>query len=146
VSDGPDHIRVGPRTRIPLSELDISATRSGGPGGQHANTSSTKVELRWDLNGSPSLSAEEKARVRKELGNRISREGVLRLTDASTRSQHRNREAAVSRLRKLLRSALKQEKKRRPTRPTRASKERRLQEKKHRAQVKRQRGPVRRDE
>lgn len=130
---------------IPRSELTYRATRAGGPGGQHVNTSSTRVELVWDVAGTTSLSETQRKRIMSKLGNRISQEGLLQLSDASTRSQHRNREAVTARLTELLAEALVVPKRRKKTRPSRASKERRLKAKKRRSEVKRLRGPVTRD-
>lgn len=127
---------------LPRNELDFRATRSGGPGGQHVNTSSTKVELTWNVAGSPGLTEEQRSRVLEKLANRIDSEGVLRLTEGGSRSQHRNREAVTERLQELLREALHVPKPRRKTKPTRASREQRLQAKKRRSEVKRMRGPV----
>ncbi len=131
---------------VPRAELDFRASRSGGPGGQHVNTSSTKVELTWSVAGSPSLSEEQRARVLDKLANRIDGEGVLHLAASEHRSQHQNREAAVERFVELVRAALHVPRPRRKTRPTRASREVRLQSKKRRSEVKRQRGSVRPDE
>lgn len=131
---------------VPRAELDFRATRSGGPGGQHVNTSSTRVELTWDVAGSPSLTEEQRARIREKLANRIDGEGTLRLAASEHRSQHQNREAAVGRFVELVRAALHVPKARRKTRPPRASRERRLQSKKRRSETKRMRGPVRGDE
>lgn len=141
-----DLIPVGAHTWIPRAELRFRATRSGGPGGQHVNTSSTRVELEWDVAGSPSLSEEERARIQEKLTNRIDGSGVLRIAASEHRSQHRNREAAVERLQRLLTEALHVQKHRRPTRPTRASREKRIGAKRHRSRTKRSRGPVGPDE
>lgn len=130
---------------IPTSELTYRATRAGGPGGQHVNTSSTRVELVWDVAGTPSLSEAQRKRITSKLANRISQEGLLQLSDAGTRSQHRNREAVTARLTELLAEALVVPKPRKKTRPSRASKERRLKAKKRRSEVKKLRGPVTRD-
>jgi ribosome-associated protein len=138
-------IAVSDELFIPKSELTYRATRAGGPGGQHVNTSSTRVELMWDVAGSPSLTDQQRRRILTKLANRVSQEGVLQLTDAGTRSQHRNREAVTERLRELLAQALVVQKPRRKTKPSRASRERRLQTKKKRGEVKRLRGPVRGD-
>lgn len=137
---------VDARLRVPRAELGFRASRSGGPGGQHVNTSSTRVELTWDVAGSPSLTSEQRARILEKLSNRINAEGVLLLASSEHRSQHRNREAAVERFVELLREALYVAPPRRKTRPTRASRERRIQAKKRRSETKRMRGPVRRDE
>lgn len=126
--------------------MRLRASRSGGPGGQHVNTSSTRIELEWDVAASPTLSDEQRARILARLGNRISDAGVLRLTEEGSRSQHRNRETVVERFAELVRDALRQRKKRRPTRPTAGSRERRLRAKRRRATVKKDRGPVRPDE
>lgn len=132
-------LRLGAGVTIPMSELSFQFVRSSGPGGQHVNKTATQVEVLFDVAGSPSLSQTQKQRVRRALRSYISGEGVLRLTCQSTRSQHRNREEAVARLKALLTQALKVPKRRRATRPTRSSVERRLQEKKRRSDVKRQR-------
>jgi ribosome-associated protein len=124
------------------SELTYRATRSGGPGGQHVNTSSTRVELAWDVAGTPSLSEEQRARVLGRLANRINSEGVLLLTDAGGRSQHQNKEAVTERFQALLRQALHVPKPRKKTRAPRASREARLRAKRHRSEIKRMRGSV----
>ncbi len=126
--------------------MRLRASRSGGPGGQHVNTSSTRVELEWDVAASPTLSDDQRASILARLRNRISDAGVLRITEEGSRSQHRNRETVVERFAELVRGALRQRKKRRPTRPTAGSRERRLRAKRRRATVKKDRGPVRPDE
>jgi ribosome-associated protein len=124
---------------IPRSELTYRATRSGGPGGQHVNTSSTRIELAWDVERSPSLTEEQRARLREKLANRINSEGVLLLAASEHRSQLQNREAVTARLAELVRAALVVPKARKKTRPSRAAREARLQAKKHRSAVKRSR-------
>ncbi len=131
---------------IPLEELSFRATRSGGPGGQHVNTSATRVEVRWNVTESPSLSDEQRRRLLERLGSRIDARGYLRVVAAERRSQLRNRQAAVERLSSLVSDALKQPRKRRKTRPPRAATERRLDEKRQRGNVKRERGPVDQDD
>lgn len=121
---------------IPLHELTFRATRAGGPGGQHVNTSSTRVELWWHATGSPSLTAEERARLVHVLGHRLDGEGWLRLVSAATRSQLQNREAVIERLQRLVAEALVPPKRRRKTRPPRAAAERRLEQKKRRSATK----------
>jgi ribosome-associated protein len=101
------------------------------------NTSSTRVELAWDVAGSPSLSDEQRARIREK--NRISGEGVLLLSASEHRSQHQNREAVTGRLVELVRQALVVPKARKKTRPSRAAREARLKAKRHRSEVKRRR-------
>lgn len=131
---------------IPRSELSYKATRSGGPGGQHVNTSSTRVELLWDVEHSPSLDDAQRALVREKLANRIDAEGVLHLAGSEHRSQHQNKEAVTDRLADLVRNALHVPKPRKKTRPTRASREKRLENKRIRAQKKSGRAPVSPDE
>lgn len=140
VEDG--FIQVGDDLFVAKSELTFRASRSGGPGGQHVNTSSTRVELVWDVAGSPSLDERQRQRLLKKLATRLTGEGVLQLADASTRSQHRNREAVTERFREIVAEALIVPKPRKKTRPPKAAKERRLRAKKHRSEVKRLRGPV----
>jgi ribosome-associated protein len=131
---------------IPRAELSYRASRSGGPGGQHVNTSSTRIELLWDVGATPSLSDEQRARVQERLANRINNEGVLLLASSEHRSQAQNRESVTARFAELLAGALRVPKKRKRTRIPRAAKEARLDEKKRRGRTKRMRGPVRRDE
>jgi ribosome-associated protein len=127
---------------IPRAELTYRASRSGGPGGQHVNTSSTRVEVAWDVAQSPSLSDEQRARLREKLANRINTEGVLLLAASDHRSQHQNKEAATDRLVELVRQALLIPKPRKKTRPSRAQREARLHAKKRRSEIKRLRGSV----
>jgi ribosome-associated protein len=138
-------IHVNRRFSLPRSELSFQATRAGGPGGQHVNTASTRIQLFWDVAGSPSLSERRRQLLLARLGSRIDRNGVLRISVDTHRSQHRNREEAVDRLAGLLAEALRPRKVRKPTRPPKAAKERRLNEKRRRGAVKKLRGPVRDD-
>lgn len=139
-------IRVSPTVRIPVAELSFRASRSGGPGGQHVNTSSTRVELWWHLDGSPSLGGEERSRARARLGSRLTAEGWLRVVAAETRSQARNRQAAVERFQELLTAALRVAKARKATRPSKAAKERRLLAKRLQSARKRERRTTDRDD
>ncbi|HSE45424.1 MAG TPA: alternative ribosome rescue aminoacyl-tRNA hydrolase ArfB, partial [Gemmatimonadales bacterium] len=124
-----------------------SASRSGGPGGQHVNTSSTRIELWWDLAASPSLDDESRARVRSRLATRLVDDGrLLRLVSSGSRSQAQNRAEVIERFRSVLAAALKEVKPRKRTRPTKASKEQRLQGKRRRGETKRQRRPPGHDE
>jgi ribosome-associated protein len=132
--------------RIPLAELRFRFARSGGPGGQHVNKAETSVELLWDVANSPSLTEDQRARILEKLKNAIDQTGTLHLVASESRSQHRNRQAAVNRLRNLLRRAVRVPKRRRPTRPSRAARERRLQRKQQRSDTKRLRRPPSRDE
>ena len=127
---------------IPMSELSFRFARSSGPGGQHVNRSATQVELLFDVAGSPSLDETQRQRVLRKLKSRVDKEGVLHLVSQETRSQLRNREEVVERFQELMREALHVPKKRRPTRPTQATRERRLEEKRRRGETKRGRRPV----
>jgi ribosome-associated protein len=124
---------------IPRAELTFKATRSGGPGGQHVNTSSTRVELTWSVTESPSLTDEQRALIQAKLSNRISAEGVLQIAASEHRSQLKNKEAAVARFAELLAQALVIPKVRRKSRPSRAAKEQRLEAKQRRSSIKRMR-------
>jgi ribosome-associated protein len=132
-------IQITDTVAIPLAELRFQASRSGGPGGQHVNTSSTRVELWWDAAGSPSLTEEQRARIRSRLETRLTGDGQLRIVAGTSRSQARNRDETVERFRTLLAGALAVRRARRPTRPTRASKERRLAQKRARSARKKDR-------
>jgi ribosome-associated protein len=118
---------------IPLEELEWRFSSSGGPGGQHANTANTRAEVRFDILGSPSLDEEARARLLERFGP------VIRIVASNQRSQAQNRELATQRLAARLASALTVEPPRRPTRPTAASQRRRLEWKRRRAALKRQR-------
>jgi ribosome-associated protein len=133
---------IGASRPLPPSELEFRATRSGGPGGQHVNTSSTRVELVFDLAGSPTLNEDERARARRRLGSRLDAEGRLRVVAQDERSQHRNRRLATERFCALMRDALAPPPPpRRPTRPTKAAAEERLERKRRDAVRKRLRRP-----
>ena len=132
-------VRVNAGLAIPRDELQLKATRSGGPGGQHVNTSSTRIELTWDVAGSPTLTDAQRERLLEKLASRLDTEGRLRLVAQGERSQLQNREAVLARLAEVVRRALVIPRRRKPTRPTRASKEKRLREKKQRGQLKRER-------
>ena len=131
---------------IPRAELTYRATRSGGPGGQHVNTSSSRVELAWNVDASPSLTDEQRALIRLKLANRINSEGVLLLASSEQRSQNQNKESVTARFVELVAKSLVVPKARKKTRPSRASREARLQEKKKRSETKRMRGSIRHDD
>lgn len=137
--DDPALLPISPALLLPRSELRFQASRSGGPGGQHVNTSSTRIELWWDVAGSPSLTEAQRTHLLERLASRLDSRGQLRLVSAAHRSQLQNREAVVRRLQTVVAAALKVPKARRATRPTKASKERRLAAKKQRAATKRER-------
>lgn len=126
--------------------MSFRATRAGGPGGQHVNTSSTRVELWWNLEESTAPSNAQRALLRERLTTRLDGEGWLRLVEAGSRSQLRNREAAEARFLELLTRALKPKKKRKPTRVPRSEKAKRLEGKRLRSGIKRLRGKVAGDE
>jgi ribosome-associated protein len=128
-----------PGLSIPVDELRFTASPSSGPGGQHVNKVSTRVTLLFDVDGSPSLSDGQKARLHAALAGRIAKDGVLRLVSQTSRSQATNKELAVERFVVLVREALTPKPPRRKTRATLASKLRRLESKSRRATVKRAR-------
>lgn len=140
------YLEITPELLLPLAELDYRATRSGGPGGQHVNTSSTRIEVWWDVRASPALGAEQRARLLERLASRLDGEGRLRVVASESRSQLRNREAATERLRQLVASALAVRKPRKRTKPSRAAKAARLEAKRRRSALKRDRRPPRHEE
>src|SRR3954471_23500329 len=115
-------LNVTPGLAIPRSELQYRASRSGGPGGQHVNTSSTRIELLWDLNGSRAVTEEQRERLRQKLAARLDSEGMVRVVASDQRSQAQNRHSADERLADLVKHALHVAKKRKATKPTRAAK------------------------
>ena len=133
-------IRVTDQIAIDERELEESFVRASGPGGQNVNKLSTAVQLRFDVRHSPSLPADARARLERLAGARLTRDGVLVIIAQRHRTQAANRADALERLLDLIRRAAVVPKKRRPTRPTRASRERRIESKKRRAGVKRLRG------
>ena len=137
MSDG--DIIITPALTIPRAELQFRASRAGGPGGQHVNTSSTRVELLWDLSHSTVVSDEQRGRLLTKLAARLDAAGMVRVVASDRRSQSQNRDAAAERLAVLVRQALVVPRKRRPTRPTRASREQRLADKRRRGERKRDR-------
>ena len=130
----PDILRVSPSCAIPLEELQWRFSASGGPGGQHANTSNTRAEVRFDVAGSPSLGPRQRARLLERLGPEV------RVVASDERSQARNRQLALERLAARLAEALRIQTPRTPTRPTRSSQRVRVETKRRRGEVKRGRG------
>ncbi len=124
------HLEVDRSVRVPLSEIEVRFSASGGPGGQHANKVASRVELILDVAGSPSIPDRYRDRIVERLGP------VVRVVVDENRSQSRNRALAHERLRARLASALHVEPPRRPTKPSRGSKERRLKHKKQRSDIK----------
>jgi ribosome-associated protein len=130
-----ESIRVTRSVAIPVAEIELRFSRSSGPGGQHANTSETRVEALFDVESSSALTDLQKRRVITKAGP------ILRAVAQDERSQLRNRELATERLAEQLRAALKVERRRVPTRPSKAAKERRLESKKRRGETKKLRRP-----
>ena len=137
-----DGLRVNKFVIIPPAELEVRASRSSGPGGQHVNTSSTRIEISWNLRTSTALDGVLRLQVEKALASRLSTHGVLRVVASDTRSQRQNQELAAARLAALIRKALEVRKPRKRTRPHVGAVEQRLAEKKMRSSRKRdRRGP-----
>jgi ribosome-associated protein len=134
-----ESIRVTRTVTLPVSEIELRFSRSSGPGGQHAQKSETRVEAILDVEASSALSEVQKARVVRKAGP------ILRAIAQDERSQARNRELAIERLVETLRQALRVERRRRPTKPTAASRERRLEQKRRRSETKQLRRPPPRD-
>jgi ribosome-associated protein len=135
-----DVLRVTRSLSVPLSELSWRFSASGGPGGQHANTSNTRAEVRFDVAGSPSLGPRQRARLLDRLGPEV------RVVASDERSQSRNRALALERLAARLSDALRVEAPRTATRPTRSSQRRRVETKRRRSETKQLRGRVRPDD
>jgi ribosome-associated protein len=129
-------IRITDSIAIDESELEESFIRASGPGGQHVNKTETAVQLRFDVRNSPSLPNEVAVRLMKLAGSRLTQRGVIVISAQSERSQKRNREEALARLVDLIRKAAVRPVKRRATKPTKASRERRLESKKRRSGIK----------
>ena len=132
-------IVVTPHLTIPAGELGIAFARSGGPGGQNVNKVASKVELRWNPTTSAALGNDDRAWLLERLANRLTTEGELIVTSTLTRDQLKNRDDAMSKLTLIVRAALDRPKARRATKPTRSSKRRRVEGKRHRAEIKRNR-------
>jgi ribosome-associated protein len=132
-------IVVSPRLTIPASELSLAFARSGGPGGQNVNKVSSKVELRWNPTTSTALVPDDRTWLLSRLANRLTTDGTLIVTSTATRDQVKNRDDALSKLALIVRAALERPKKRYATKPSRASKRRRVEDKRHRAAIKRTR-------
>jgi ribosome-associated protein len=134
-----DAIRVAEGTEIPLDEIELRASRSSGPGGQHANVTASRIEAVFDVDASEALSKAQRALLKRKLGDRVT------AVAQDARSQARNRELALERLRVKIEEGLRKPKPRRPTKPSRAARERRLQQKRQRSERKAQRRPPRED-
>jgi ribosome-associated protein len=143
---GDGWLLAGDNLRIPPGEVTYRATRGGGPGGQHVNKASTRVELWWHLDSSAAPTDAQRAILRDRLASRLDGEGWLRLVESGSRSQLLNRQSVTERFLALLARALTPRKRRKPTGIPRQERERRLQEKRERSATKRQRGRVVGDE
>jgi ribosome-associated protein len=141
-----DTLVVNDRVRVPLSEFSFSYARSSGPGGQNVNKVNSKVQLRWRPSESNALPADVSQRFLARNRNRLTEEGDFLITSQRFRDQPRNRQDCLERLADLLREASTPPKRRRRTKPTRGSRERRLSEKRQRSDRKRQRQRLSRDE
>jgi ribosome-associated protein len=128
-----ESLQVNDEVAIPLTEIELRASRSSGPGGQHANVTASRIEAVFDVEASSSLSDDQRRRLLEKLGDRVT------AVAQDARSQARNRELALERLREKLASGLVRPKRRRPTRPSRAAREQRLEQKRRRSQRKAER-------
>ncbi len=129
-------LEITAAVRVPASELEFRASRAGGPGGQHVNTSSTRIELVWDVGATTALDDAQRALVLARLSPRLDAAGRIRLVASGSRSQLRNREAVTERLRRLVADALVPPRPRKRTRPPAAAKARRLNAKRRRGALK----------
>jgi ribosome-associated protein len=125
---------------IPRSELDVRVSRSSGAGGQHVNKTSSRVEIFWNVATSRALTEEQRTRLQSKLASRLTGDGSVRVVASDMRSQIRNRDLAEERLADLIRRALVVQRRRKPTKPSRAAKEARLESKKRHSDKKRNRG------
>jgi ribosome-associated protein len=135
-----DEVKVSESISIPLSELDIRAVRAQGAGGQNVNKVATAIHLRFDISNSPSLPEHIRSRLLASGDQRISSNGILIIKSQESRSQERNRQAALQRLIDLVREAGKTKKPRKPTRPGKAARQKRLDAKSRRGELKKTRG------
>jgi ribosome-associated protein len=141
-----DDVQVGERIVIPAAELTLVATRASGPGGQHVNTSDTRIQLRWNLRTTGALTEAERQLVENRLAARLTKAGELVLECDRHRSQRRNRTECLQRLAELLAAALRREEPRKTTEPPPAARRRRVTDKRRRGDVKRLRRGVDEDE
>ena len=130
---------VTPRLTIPAGELSLAFARSGGPGGQNVNKVSSKVGLRWNPTTSAALTLDDRTWLLSRLANRLTTDGTLIVTSTATRDQLKNRDDATSKLALIVRAALDRPKPRKATQPSRGAKRRRLADKRHHAEIKRNR-------
>lgn len=140
------YVIINEALRIPRAELSYRASRSGGPGGQHVNTSSTRIELWWDVAASPALDESQRARLLYRLKTRLDGQGRLRLVSGATRSQLKNRVDVTERLAEVVAAALHVQKRRKKTKVSRAAKAVRLEAKRKRSGLKESRRRINRDD
>ncbi len=131
-----DDLLINSNLSLPLHEMQLTASRSSGPGGQHVNTTDSRIQLRWNIKTSPSLSEFQRGLLLRGFASRLTDDGDLILACDTNRSQRRNREEVLQRLASMVRTALIPPKPRRKTKPTKASREKRLTEKRRRSEVK----------
>ncbi len=141
-SPSEEQVAIAEGLVIPVSELQFRFSRSSGPGGQHVNRSETRVELLFNVRGSPSLTEAQRQRLLSRLRAHLDQEGILRVVSSETRSQHENRLRAIARFQMLMAGALRQRKRRIPTAPSAAAQEARLAGKRARAAIKKARARV----
>jgi ribosome-associated protein len=134
-----EDIVVTPRVTIPGDELAIAFARSGGPGGQNVNKVASKVELRWNPTTSAALGDDDRAWLVQRLRSRLTGDGTLIVTSTATRDQGKNRDDATSKLTLIVRTALDRPKPRKATKPSRGAKRRRVADKRHHSEIKRNR-------
>ena len=134
-----DGLMITPHVTIPMSEIELTAITGSGPGGQHVNRSATRIALRWNLHTTRALDDLQRQRALAVLNSRVDADGAIRIVAGEYRSQMQNRAAALQRLSQLLARALVVPKKRKATRPTKSSVERRLTEKRARSNTKKDR-------
>jgi ribosome-associated protein len=133
---------INSKIRIPQNELLFKASRSSGPGGQNVNKLNTKVAVNFDISNSGVLNTEQKEIILRKLGHRLTKDNILIVESQRFRSQKANRDFAVEKLNDIIENALKKQKTRRPTRPTRSAVEKRLKSKKMKSLLKRQRREI----
>lgn len=139
---GTGDIVVNRRLTIPASEIDMRFSTSSGPGGQHANKASTRVELAWNIARSQALTDRQRKLLLSKLRHRLDKSGTLRVASEAHRSQSRNRDDATVRLARIVDDALRVQKRRVATKPTRAAQQRRIQSKRKRGETKRLRRSI----
>ncbi len=134
-----DDLKINGKVTIPAAELQWTTSRSGGPGGQHVNKTNSKVTLEWNVDESSALSDVKKARIKSRLSNRITSDGLLKISASASRSQKANLEDARERMANLIREAMKVSKPRKKTKPSKRAKRKRLDNKKRRGDLKKSR-------